>query len=362
MWGLNIMIVYMLLIKMTVDLNNFVELETEKMRKSESEEEEMRKTAKCANPVEITFFCELEGYDIKTLNTTTGKGSYMLKVGQKNVVVSYTSKRTTKQKNVPLTLYKMKGLRGFLRRAAEARLLRHGKSPCCPTANYPHEEILEKHVELGYHEQGTCTPMCMVRRLFGSLYNPASIKITPPYIAKATLENIPTEVNQYLDENIKTIFGFDYCVVFHNGESTLKVETFNIINRATEMAVNNFMKHTANGTFPFKVVFSLNSGTGQEFIENIGFFLASLNEINRENGIQIGADKNNGSGQVKIHVKDFKINQKIPEIEGFVKNEKSQEHTVKFGDVEIQDSITEYYLESTFGKYAVDAFNALVGI
>ena len=356
------MLEYNLMMKMVIDINNSNEEKEKEMRKTESEEDEMRKIAKCANSVEITFFCELEGYDIKTLNSSTGKGSYMLKVGQKSVIVPYTSKGRIKNKNVTLALYKMKGIRGFLRRAAETRLLRYGQSPCCPTANYPHEEILKKHVEMGYHQQGTCNPKCLVWRLFGTLHHPASIKIFPPYIAKATAENLPTEVNQYLDENISAIFGFDQGIVYHNGESTLKVETFNIINRKTEMAVNNFMKHAANGIFPFKVVFLLNSGTEKELIENIGFFIASLNEINKENGIQIGADKNNGSGRVKINVKDFKINQKIPEIEKFVKMEKKRVHFIKFGDSKIEDSMTEYYLDSSFGKHAVNAFNAVVGI
>ncbi len=347
---------------MSVDSNEISSESKEEMRKSAPDESKMRKIEKCANPVEITFFCELEGYDIKTLNSTTGKGSYMLKVGQRSVNVQYTSKRVTKTKKIDLVLYKLKGLRGLLRRAAEARLFRHGKSPCCPTPSFPHEEILEKHLEMGYHPQGGCKPMCMVRRLYGSMYTPASIKIFPPYIAKATAENIPAEVNQYLNTHIATIFGFDHGIVYHNGEVTLKVETFNIINRRTETAVNNFMKHLANGVFPFKVVFSLNSMTGKELIENIGFFIASLYEINRSNGIQIGADRTSGSGRVKISVKDLKINQKIPLIEQFVKAEKKQEYSIKFRDVEIEDSITDFYLNSAFGKYAINAFNATMGI
>ena len=352
-------LVYRVLMNMTVDSNKITELEPRKMRKTESEETEMRKTEICAKPVEVTLYCELAGYDIKTLNMATGKGSYMLKVGKKTVAVPYISKKVPKIKNITLTLYKMKGLRGFFRRAAERQLLDIGQSPCCPNANYPHQEILDRHVERGYHPQGSCKPICMVKRLYGSLSHNASIKIFSPFIAKASVENIPSEVNAYLDTHMNQLFGLDHHIVYHNGETTLKVETFNIINRVTELAVNNFMKHTASGVFPFKVVFSLPPESGQELIENIGFVLASLNEINQENGVQIGADKNNGSGKVKIRVTDCKTTMKIAEVEKFVKAEQKREHLVEFCGVKLQGSKTEYSLDPTFGQYALDSFTKL---
>jgi hypothetical protein len=40
---------------------------------------------------------------------------------------------------------------------------------------------------------------------------------------------------------------------------------------------------TTAGQFPFKVVFTSNSGTIKELVENIGFFIASLFEINEGN-------------------------------------------------------------------------------
>ncbi|NVM29408.1 MAG: hypothetical protein HWN65_11260 [Candidatus Helarchaeota archaeon] len=345
------------------DVMRKTESEEDVMRKTESEEDVMRKTVKCANPVEITFFCELEGYDIKTLNSTTGKGSYMLKVGQRTVTVTYTSKRKEIDKNITLTLYKLKGFRGFLRRAAETRLLKlktAGKvatGPCTPNANYPHQEILDAHLEMGYHRQGACNPKCLVRRIYGSLDYPASVKIFPPYIAKPKAENIPIPVTQYLDENVGAIFGFDYCIKYHNGESNLKVETFNIINRKTELAVNNFMKHVACGVFPFKVIFSLNSGTTRDLLENIGFFVATLFEINGGN-VQIGADKNNGSGQVKIKINDVRVNQKIPEVEKFVRSEETTTHLIEFGDTKLQDTVTEYVLAPSFAEHALETFTA----
>jgi CRISPR/Cas system CSM-associated protein Csm3 (group 7 of RAMP superfamily) len=346
---------------------DLTELKDGQMRQTGSGDAEMRKSEKCANPVEITFFCELIGNDIKTLNSSVGKGSYMLKVGQRTVRLPYTSKGKKTTKNVTVSLYKFKGLKGLLRRAAEALLLKlkaegkAGLGPCAPAASYPHEETLDEHKKRGYHEQGSCNPMCMVRRLYGSMYTTASIKVRPPYIAKATLENLPVEISQYLDECIGVIFGIDHGVTFHNGESTLKVETFNIINRVTEQAVNNFMKHSASGTFPFKVVFNWNSGTLQEFQENIGFFIASLHEINKENGIQIGADKNNGSGQVKICVTQAKLNNNIPELKPFVKAEEDRAHCIEFCGQKIENSIKEFILDPKFGEQVINAFNATIG-
>jgi hypothetical protein len=348
-------------------IDSINEIKEEEMRKTESGDAEMRKSEKCANPVEITFFCELIGNDIKTLNSSFGKGSYMLKVGQRIVAVPYTSKGKEITRKVPLSLYKLKGLKGFLRRAAETRLLKLseegkvGLGPCTPAASYPHQETLDAHVARGYHEQGSCNPMCMVRRLYGSMYTTASLKVLPPYIAKASVENLPAEVSKHLDATIGDIFGIDHGLVFHNGESTLKVETFNIINRVTEQAVNNFMKHSASGSFPFKIIFYWNSGTLQEFQENIGFFIDSLNEINQENGIQIGADKNNGSGQVKIRVTKAKINRILPELTPFVKSEAQRAHSVEFCGRNITTAITEYVLDSTFGEHVLNAFNATLG-
>jgi len=334
----------------------------EEMRKIVSDESKMRKIEKCANPVEITFFCELEGYDIKTLNMATGKGSYMLKVGERTVPVTYTSKRKELTKNIRVALYKFKGFRGFLRRAAEARLLKLKVAgdvemgPCTPNTNYPHQEILDAHLEMGYHLQGSCTPKCMVRRIYGSMDLPASVKIIPPYIAKPTGENIPTPVTEYLDREIGNIFGLD-CVQYHNGESTLKVEVFNIINRATETAVNNFMKHVASGVFPFKVVFSLSSGTVQELLENVGFFIDTLFEVNGAH-VQLGADKNNGSGRVKIAVTEARINQKIPEVEKFIKSKETSMEQVVFGGTKLKNTTTEYILDPSFATHTLEAFTA----
>jgi hypothetical protein len=341
-------------------------IEEEEMRKSDSNESIMRKTEKGANFVTITFLCELEGYDIKTLNTSTGKGSYLLKLGERTVTIPYTSARKEMEKNFTLVLYKLKGLRGFLRRAAEIRLLKLKEKgqvvvgPCTPTANYPHQEILDAHLEAGYHLQGTCHPMCMVRRVYGSLDNYAVIKVCPPYIAKANAENIPAAVNQYLEEHIGTIFGLDHCIAYHNGESTLKTETFNIINRVTELAVNNFMKHTTAGRFPFKVVFTSNSGTIKELVENIGFFIASLFEIN-EGNVQIGADKTNGSGEVRIRTKEILVNRKIPEITPFIKDERKRIQWVEFGDLKLQEEITDFSLDPSFADYALKIFTAILG-
>ena len=49
---------------MVTDSNKISSESAEEMRKNVSDESKMRKIEKCANPVEITFFCELEGYDI----------------------------------------------------------------------------------------------------------------------------------------------------------------------------------------------------------------------------------------------------------------------------------------------------------
>lgn len=171
------------------------------LRKTKYKDSGLRKTEKCANIIEITFICELEGYNIKTLNSSTGKGSYLLKVGERTITIPYTSARKEIEKNFTLTLYKIKGLRGFLRRAAELRLLKLKAAgqidlgPCTPTANYPHQEILDTHLAGGYHQQGTCNPMCMVRRLYGSLENFSSMKVFPPFIAKCNAENVPSLVN-----------------------------------------------------------------------------------------------------------------------------------------------------------------------
>jgi CRISPR/Cas system CSM-associated protein Csm3 (group 7 of RAMP superfamily) len=354
------------MVKNMVENDEIMESMEDEMRKTDFQDSGMRKTEKCANLIEITFICELEGYDIKTLNSSTGKGSYLLKVGERTVTIPYTSARKELEKNFTLTLYKIKGLRGFLRRAAELRLLKLkaagqiDNGPCTPTSNYPHQEILDKHIAAGYHQQGTCHPMCMVRRLYGSLENFASVKIFPPFIAKCNAENIPSPVNQYLNENIGSIFGLDHCIVYHNGESTLKTETFNIINRVTELAVNNFMKHTTSGQFPFKVVFRSDSGSTIEMLENIGFFIASLFEINSGN-VQIGADKSKGSGQVKIKVKDIILSNKFPEVEEFVKAEEKKMHLVEFGDLRIQEETTAYSLDPSFGDYALKAFTTILG-
>jgi hypothetical protein len=355
------------LVKNMIENNSILNEEESKMRETPSEEGEMRKVAKCANFGEITFYCELVGYDIKTLNTATGKGSYMLKVGSKTVKVPYTSAKKEMEKKVELILYKLKGLRGFLRRAAETRLLRlkeEGKvpfGPCTPTANYPHPEILEDHVAMGYHLQGTCKPMCLVRRLFGSLENYAAVKIFPPYIVKAMAENIPTGVTEYLQEKIGEIFGLDHCIVYNDGESTLKTETFNIINRRTDLAVNNFMKHAVSGTLPFKVVFSMTTGTEKELIENIGFFLDALFEINTEEGIQLGAGKNNGSGLVKIKVLSAQTNRRFAEIETFIKEEEKHVRIVEFGGIQLQETKSEYIIDPKFAEYALNTFKGSVG-
>jgi len=346
-----------------IETNNILEEEEIKMRETHSEEGGMRKIAKCANFGEVTLYCELVGYDIKTLNAATGKGSYMLKVMSKTVTVPYSSAKKETERKVDLVLYKLKGLRGFLRRAAETRLLRLKEDdkvpmgPCCPTANYPHPEILEDHIAMGYHQQATCKPMCWVRRLYGSLENCATVKIVMPFLAKALAENIPTQVTEYLQDKIGEIFGLDYCIVY-NGPKT---ETFNIINRSTDLAVNNFMKHAVSGVLPFKVVFSMTTGTEKELVENVGFFLDTLFEINTEDGIQLGAGKANGSGQVRINVLCAQTNRRFAEIVPYIKEEKKRLHIVEFGNIQLQETKSEYVIDPKFADYALNTFKKSIG-
>ncbi|MHA1263807.1 MAG: hypothetical protein ACTSRS_01100 [Candidatus Helarchaeota archaeon] len=290
----------------------------------------------------------------------------MLKVGQRVVIAKYTGKGGKKEKAVTLSLYKLKGLRGLLRRSSEVALLRLRKTglvnmgPCTPNANYPHDEILQEHIDMGYHLQGSCNPMCYVRRLYGSLGHPGALTLFPPYIAKPTAENIPLSITKYLEENIAIIFGMN-GIVFHNGESTLKVETFNIINRKTEQAVNNFMKHLISGTFPFKVIFKFTDGTLPEFFEMIGFFLTSLYEINGHLGLQLGADKSNGSGRVTIQIKRALANQHLPELEPFITTKIEHSRMVQFGAHELHQVWAEYQLADPFGAYALECFKTAVG-
>ncbi|HUY00387.1 MAG TPA: hypothetical protein VMV49_12575 [Candidatus Deferrimicrobium sp.] len=336
-----------------------------KMRKGESESSDLRKTSKCAKQVQISFLCELTGYDIKTLNSATGKGSYMLKAGTKDVRVPLS--KSEEGRKVTLVLYKFKGLRGFLRRAAELRLLRLVEAgdevmgPCTPTANYPHQEILKGHEALGYHLQGTCSSAkCFVRRLYGSLEDTATINVHSAYIAKATAEILPVEVNTYLTENIEQIFNLKHCVVYHNGDSTLKTETFNIINRSNDQAVNNFMKHTANGSFRFKIIFKGALDAVEEYLENIGFFVASLFEINSDSGLQLGADKTNGSGQVTIGVNQINANMKFPAIEKFIIGQTEEVRQVRFGDIHLKETEMNYQVDLNFVEHCLDLFKATI--
>jgi len=128
----------------------------------------------------------------------------------------------------------------------------------------------------------------------------------------------------------------------------------------TELAVNNFMKHATSGRFPFKVVFISDSETIKELLENIGFFIASLFEIN-EGHVQIGADKSKGSGQVKIKVKNIISNKKFPEIEEFVKSEEKELHFIEFGDLQIQEDTIVYSLDPSFGEFALKTFTSILG-
>ena len=102
------------MVKNTIEINNILDEEESKMCETPSEEGKMRKIGKCANFGEVILDCELVGYDIKTLNTATGKGSYLLKVGSKTVTVPYTSAKKETEKWVELVLYKLKQfLQGF---------------------------------------------------------------------------------------------------------------------------------------------------------------------------------------------------------------------------------------------------------
>ncbi|MHA1321781.1 MAG: hypothetical protein ACTSRL_03205 [Candidatus Helarchaeota archaeon] len=332
------------------------------MRNSKVEENGMCKSQNCASMEVLSLCCEMSGYDIKPLNSTTGKGSYMLKAGQKKVPVPYASSKKDGVKNVTITLYKIKGLRGFLRRAAELRILqlkaagKIAQGPCTPTANYPHKELLEQHLKLGYHAQGSCHPRCMVHRLYGGLDHPAAVKIFSPYIAKATVENLPVKVNTYLTEHIEELFGLESCLVYHNGDSALKTEVFNIINRANGLAVNNFMKHMSNGQFKFKVDFTLGSGGIQELLENLGFFLTTLFDVN-SGRVQLGSDKTNGAGRVKIRILGIRATQRLAEFEPFIQSEVKLQSTLECGSLILEETTTEYLLEPAFLQYAYDTFN-----
>jgi len=331
------------------------------MRNASTEKGVVRETQKCATAEVLTLCCDLIGYDIKTLNSTTGKGSYMLKIGQKKVTVPYTSARKQGEKTVTMALYKLKGLRGLLRRAAELRLLRlkeAGKvaqGPCAPSAHYPHEELLEQHIELGYHPQGSCHPRCFIHRLYGALDRAATVTLFPPYIAKATVENLPAGVTAYLDAHIEELFGLEDCVVFHNGEAMLKTEVFNIINRATEQAVNNFMKHNASGRFKFKVVFMQEPEGIPAVLENLGFFLTTLFEINAGR-VQLGSCRSSGAGRVQVRVLGVQTPQKVAEFDPYIQEEIKHSFRLECGPLALEECVTRYVLNPTLLKHAYEAF------
>ncbi|MFW9879513.1 MAG: hypothetical protein ACFFG0_41080, partial [Candidatus Thorarchaeota archaeon] len=278
-------------------------IEYDGIRKSNIEKVEMRKYE---NQFNITLNAQLSGYDLKPLNSTTGKGSYTIKLGEKTLLVPYKNG----ERKVVLLLYKLKGL-NYLRRAAELRLFKlisEGKNiqgPCCPNANYPKKEQLEEHIKWGYHEQGSCAPKCYINRVFGSLDEPSSINIIPPIIAKPSSDKLPNEMAEYLENNLDDILNMD-CAVFHNGTSNIKSEVFNIIDRTKETAINNYMKHSVNGVFPFKLIFHGTVGNEEILMENIGFFIDSLFEVNSGN-VKIGSCRNRGTGFTNIDILSFEV-------------------------------------------------------
>ncbi|TFF86809.1 MAG: hypothetical protein EU551_00485 [Promethearchaeota archaeon] len=342
-----------------------IESDNIEIRKSKNNldgSEDMRKSRKCANLIQIVLNCEFMGNDIKPLNSSTGKGSYLLKLGTKKVDVPYKKS----ERHITLSLYKIKGLRGFLRHAAEKRLLKlkeEGKTlmgPCTPNANYPNKDILEQHLKMGYHEQGSCNPHCFMRRMYGSLDTIATVEVFPTYIAKADNSNIPNEIEKYIEENISDIFNMGECIIYSNDDTVLKTETCNIINRKTNLAVNNFMKHIISGVFPFKVVFNCQEGDIDGLLENIGFFITSLMEIN-SGKVKLGADKRSGSGRVKVRINSVITNYNGDEFKEFVSQEKENKREIGIGDLIYEEKETSYILSDEFMIHSIEMFNKKFG-
>jgi len=307
------------------------------------------KSEQHAKDFKITILCELEGPDIKPLNDATMKGNYMLKIGERTLDIP-NDKST---KSITLSLYKMKGLRGFLRRACETRifeLLYQGFSiipPCTPNAMYPHEEILQAHLTMGYHIQGSCKENpCFIYRLFGGLERISSITITPPIIAKSNSERLPTKAQEYLKEHITDLLHIN-TAVFSTGDAALKTETFNIINRDTDNAVNNYMKHNLSGVFKFTVDFIGHINEHESVYENIGFFIDSIFQINN-GSVQLGAMKRSGSGRVNIGLCFAESNRKFESLTAFITEEIRNKTEVKVGSRILTNIQPKYALSHEF--------------
>ncbi|TFF85392.1 MAG: hypothetical protein EU551_04115 [Promethearchaeota archaeon] len=333
------------------------EINSKNMGECANHDSDPRKGVNCANHFTITLHCELIGYDLKPLNSTTQKGNYMLKIGQKVVEIPIGKK----SKSVRLTLYKMKSLRGFLRRACERRifeLIYQGKSinsPCTPNAHYPNDEILQEHLDLGYHVQGSCKEdPCFIYRLFGGLDRISSITITSPIIAKSTSERLSAKVQEYLKDNISDLLHLD-TVVLNSGDASLKVEIFNIINRHTENAVNNFMKHTLSGNFIFKIVFTSFPEKFKQTMENIGFLIDSLFEINN-GSVQLGADRKSGAGFVTMNIIGAEANRDIEGLKQYIIDEKNIENDIMVGSLVFKNRRINYILSDDFLKKSHELF------
>lgn len=239
---------------------------------------------------------------LKTENGSIGTRSEMLKLH--TVIENYNGSETNK-KNIEL--YKIKGLKGWLRHKYMAYYLSKGIEVCYPSSK---EKFKDRKLEIpkGFHSLGECKGECPIYKIFGGVVAKKEVSAELSKPSKIVIwENgviSKTHFDKLKDDKLKEELKSKYNVMNYNSENSICLG-FN------QEPIQNFSEKFVAGEFEFFIdVTRLDNEELKVLIEVL---------LNTEN--KLGRAKTRGCGTIEIKEVNYE--------EIIIENKLNEDGTIK---------------------------------
>ncbi|MBU0958749.1 MAG: hypothetical protein KKB31_02260, partial [Nanoarchaeota archaeon] len=236
---------------------------------------------------------------LKTENGNIGARSEMLKLN--TVIENYNSSETEKGKK-NITLYKIKGLKGWLRHKYMDYYLKKGIEVCYSSSK---ENYKDRKLEIpkGFHLLGECKGKCPIYKIFGGI---VTKKEASSELSKQSRINVwcngvlsKTHFDKLKERKLKKYLKSKYNVMSYNSENSLCLGT-------DGQGIQNFGEKFVSGDFEFFI--DVDKLDNEE--------LKTLIDVLLNTDLKLGRGKTRGCGFIEIKqikYEDVVIKNKIRE-------------------------------------------------
>ncbi len=253
---------------------------------------------------------------LKTENGNIGTRSEMLKLN--TLIENYNGSETENNKK-NIVLYKIKGLKGWLRHKYMDYYLKKGIEVCYPSSK---ENFKDRKLEIpkGFHSLGECNGECPVYKIFGGFVARKDVNTELSKPSKITVWSNGVLSKTHFDKmkggELKNYLKSKYNIMSYNSENSICLGT-------DEQSIQNFVERFVSGDFEFFI--DVNELDSEE--------LKTLIDVLLNTDKKLGRGKTRGCGFVEI--KQIKYEDVV------VRNKLMENGTIERTE-EINDLTSEY--------------------